>query len=195
MKTISIAKCLLLSVILTSCATIYKEEVVATMEKKERPQWASLSTPYFVKDSKVYYVGVAEANASARIPQLMRVSENNARSEISKEVNNQINVVFQNVQEDLGDGGQIARLYSSEVSKFLAHGLKTEERYWEKVYIQDVKNGEKLITRTYSLISMRVSDLRKAVREAHTQTKISPAVKKSLDAQIVNEITMNNSSY
>jgi hypothetical protein len=195
MKTIFIGKLVILSMILTSCASIYKEQVVAKMEEKERPEWASLSSPYFVKNSKVYYVGVAEASSSSRIPALMRVSENNARSEISKEINNQINVVFQNVQEDLSEGGQFARLYSSEVSKFLAHGLRTEERYWEKIYIQDIKNGEKLITRSYSLISIHLSDLKKAIREAHTKTQISPAIKKSLDIQIVNEIMANNSNY
>lgn len=192
MKSLSI---LLVLVTFVGCATIYREEVVATMESREKPKWATLENAYFIEKDKVFYVGVTEAISTSRTSALLRVSDINARSEIAKEINNQINVVFQNIQEGIDDGGNFARLYSSEVSKFLSHGIKIEKRFWEKVYIQNPKYGHEVVTRAYSLLSIKRSSLRKPIKLASTKSTITRKMREILDKQIMNEIENNTSEF
>jgi hypothetical protein len=182
-------KCILLVLfLLTSCASM-KDTVVSSMEDQERPKWATLSQTITTKKGKIYVVGFTEGLASDRVSALFRVSDNNARFEISREISNQMNYIYQNLEEGVQEGGQLSRFYGTEVSKYLAHGIRQEKRYWEKVRTID-ENGDPVIKlRLYSLISMRESDLKKAIRETITQKReITKAIKQKIDAHMISEI-------
>ena len=173
---------------LFSCAS-YKDTVVTTMEDKDRPSWATLSSTLVTKKGKIYVVGYTEGMASNRISSLMRISDNNARFEISREVTNQMNYIYQNLEEGVEDGGGLSRFYGTEVSKYLAHGIRQEKRYWEKVKTFDEDGDTHIKIRVYSQISMKESDLKKAIRKAINSNKeMTKAIKKKIDDHMVMEI-------
>ena len=179
---------MLLSLMLIGCAS-YKESTVSTMEDKERPEWASLSKTVFQKGGQIFVVGYTEGLASNRISALMRISDNNARFEVSREITNQMNFIYQNLEEGVSDGGQLSRFYGTEVSKHLSSGIRQEKHFWEKVKVYD-ENGDPLLrVRVYSLISMRESDLRKAIRETiFEKREITKAIKEKIDAHMISEV-------
>jgi len=189
MKTILILlKLILLNSIMTSCAS-YNESTISTMEDRERPEWATLSKTVYKKGGRLFVVGYTEGLASNRISALMRISDNNARFEVSREITNQMNYIYQNLEEGVGDGGQLSRFYGTEVSKHLSNGIRQERRFWEKVKVYD-ENGDPLIrTRVYSLISMKESDLRKAIRNTiFEKREITKAIKEKIDSHMISEV-------
>ena len=173
---------------LTSCAS-YKDQVLSSMEGKDKPKWASLSKTITEKKGKLYIVGYSEGRASNRISSMLRISDNNARFEIAREISNQMNFIYQNLEEGVESGGQLSRFYGTEVSKHLSHGIRQEERYWEKVRTID-EDGEAIIRlRVYSLISFKQSDLKKAIRRVINEKKqITKAIKEKIDAHMITEI-------
>tara|TARA_Y100000768_G_C23988511_1_gene690520 strand:- start:1877 stop:2437 length:561 start_codon:yes stop_codon:yes gene_type:complete len=178
----------LLVLILTSCAS-HQDQVLQTMEDIERPEWATLSQTIHSKGGKLYAVGYTEGQASNRISALMRISDNNARYEFSREITNQMNFIYQNLEEGVSEGGQLSRFYGTEVSKFLAHGIRQEKRYWEKVKTFDAEGEPTIRLRIYSLISIRESDMKKAIRQAINDKKeITKAIKQKIDDHMVSEV-------
>jgi hypothetical protein len=113
----------ILTMLFTSCASL-TDQVLTTMDDSERPAWATLATTVSAKNGRVYSVGYTEGMASNRVSALMRVSDNNARFEISREITNQMNFIYQNLEEGVEEGGQLSRFYGTEVSKYMAHGIR-----------------------------------------------------------------------
>lgn len=179
-----------MTLVFMSCSTTsYQDEVIQTMENREHPEWATLSQTYFTKDGKIFFVGYTEGASSNRISAMLRISDNNARLEFAREITNQMNFIFQNIEEGIGEGGQLTRFYGTEVSKFLAHGIRQEKRFWEKVKYRDEDGDLVIKTRIYSLVSMRESELKKAIRESiNANNEITKAVKDKIDAHMVSEI-------
>lgn len=175
--------------LLASCATSYKDEVVAQMEDNERPAWATLSKTMSIKNGKIFVVGYTEGRASNRISSLLRVADNNARFEISREITNQMNYIYQNLEEGLEDDAGLSRFYGTEVSRFLANGIRQEHRYWEKVRIFDDEGQPVIKLRVYSQISMKKSDLKKAIRRAiNEKSQLDKSVKQRIDDHMAQEV-------
>lgn len=180
---------LLLTLVFASCATTYKDEVVATMEDSDRPKWATLSSTLTAKKGKIYVVGYTEGLASNRISSLVRVADNNARFEIAREITNQMNYIYQNLEEGLSDDGGMSRFYGTEVSRFLANGIRQEKRYWEKVRTYDEDGQPVIKIRVYSQISMKKIELKKAVRRAIAENnQLNKAIKDRIDDHMVAEV-------
>lgn len=179
---------LVIIAICTNCAS-YQESTISTMEGMDRPEWATLSKTVYKKSGRLFIVGYTEGLASNRISALMRISDNNARFEVSREITNQMNYIYQNLEEGVGEGGQLSRFYGTEISKHLSSGIRQERRFWEKVRVMD-ENGDPIFrTRTYSLISMRETDLRKAIRDTiYEKREITKAIKEKIDAHMVSEV-------
>lgn len=176
-------------VLIKSCASVSEKTVVRMKGHDEAPEWASLSKSTYVKSDRLYSVGFTEVNANARISAAFRISDNNARFEISREVTDDMAFIFQNLEEGLDDSGTLARFYGTEVSKLIVQNIRQEKRYWEKVQSFD-DSGERVYKlRLYSLVSIRKSDLKKAIKTTLDQGKgITPSIKNQIDLHITKEI-------
>lgn len=185
MKTIS----LFFLVFFVSCSSV-SEKVIQRMDDiNERPSWASISKTMFLKDGRVYSVGLSESEASARISAASRIADNNARFEISRMITNESSFIFQNAEEGLDDGGQLSRFYGNELSKHVSHGVRQENRYWEKVRSFNQDGDEIYKLRLYSMVSIKESDLKKAITEALNKEKgLTPQMQKAIDNHITRQI-------
>lgn len=170
------------------CASM-QDEVVQTMEGKDRPEWASMGKTVFSKGGKLYAVGMAEASGSARISSMLRISGNHARHEISRIVVNDLNYIYQNVQEGVDQVGELSRFYGSEVSGYMAQSIYPVEYYWEKVLVTTGYGEKELRFRAYSLIYIKESKLKKAIHEVVNKKKqLSPELKKKIDEHMGHQV-------
>lgn len=174
---------------LASCASV-GEKVITRMDGvDEKPKWANLSTTMYTKDGKVYSVGFTEVGARSRVSAAARISDNNARFEISRNVTDDMAFIFQNMEEGIDDSGTLARFYGTEVSKLIANGIRQEKRYWEKVKTFDDYGEPVYRLRVYSLASIKKSDLRKAISVSLNKGRgITPQIKDQIDQHITREI-------
>ncbi len=157
--------------------------------KDEKPKWATLSQTMFKKSGRIYALGFVDLPVDSRLSAAMKISDNNARYEVSREVQDDMAFIFQNVQEDIADSGQLTRFYGTEVSKNLLSGVKTEKRYWEKMQTFDENGDKSFRLRVYSLVSIKEGDLKKAIKRALDKGKgISPEIKKKIDDHMAREI-------
>ncbi|MCF8059949.1 MAG: hypothetical protein K9K67_11670 [Bacteriovoracaceae bacterium] len=188
-KVIFLLSLIFLMAFMPSCSSL-GEKVLARMDGiSDRPEWASLSKTTFTKEGKIMVVGYAEVQADAQIGAAMKLSDNNARFEISRRITNDMGFIFQNLKEGVLDGGDLSRFYGMEISKTLSSDTVTEKRYWEKVETFD-SYGEKIYKlRLYSLVSIKESSLRKAIARANAkQSEISPELKKEITDHLQSEI-------
>ena len=175
--------------LMPSCSSIGEKVLVRMEGETERPSWATLSKTTFTKEGKIMVVGYAEVVADAQIGAAMKLSDNNARFEISRRITNDMGFIFQNLKEGVLDGGDLSRFYGMEISKTIASDTVTERRYWEKVQTFD-SYGEKVYKlRLFSLVSIKSSTLRRAVANANAkQNEISPELKKEITDHLQTEI-------
>ena len=80
-------------------------------------------------------------------------------------------------------------MYASEISKHMAHGIRQEKRYWEKVQTFD-SEGERVVKlRLYSLASIKESDIKRAISEVISKdSKLDPQIKEQINGHISREI-------
>ena len=187
MKTLLI---ILVIVLGASCSTVFQERVlVRSDDLSERPSWAQVGVTNFVKEGRLFVVGLAEHDVNSRIPAVARIADNNARFEISRMITNDLAFIFQNMEEGVGEGGDLSRMYASEISKHMAHGIRQEKRYWEKVQTFD-SEGERVVKlRVYSLASIKESDIKRAISEVISKdSKLDPQIKEQINGHISREI-------
>lgn len=170
---------LLVTLILVSCSST-GERTIASMDGNKRPAWATLEKSVSVKEGKVLIVGFKELDADAKISAAFRLSDNSARGELSKMINTQFSSILQNLEEGVGDSGEMARYYSSEVSKMGLNELRVVNRYWEKVQSLDRDGETTFRLRVYSLAELPEMKLKKMIRESMNKDTIPPEVKKQV---------------
>jgi hypothetical protein len=169
---------LLATLTLASCSSTIKERTIASMDDTSRPGWASLEKSAVVKDGKLFILGFKELDADAKISSALRLSDNAARGELAKMIKNDFSSILQNLEEGVGDGGEMARFYSSEVTKLSLNELRVVNRYWEKVQSFDRDGEATYKLRVYSLAEIPEAKLKKLIRQALNNDGISQEVKK-----------------
>ena len=181
-------KKLFLIILLASCSSFSEKVVQRIDDVDEKPHWASISKSTWIENGRMYAVGLHEANEGARIPALIRVSDNNARFEISRKITNEMAFILQNMEEGVEEGESLTRFYGAEVSKMIAHGINQEKRYWEKVLVPGL-DGRELKIRTFSLVSISQADLNKAIREALNKDRgLDPKIKQQMTDHLAREL-------
>ena len=171
-------KFIILSLILSSCASSYKERVIETMDQKDRPEWADLTKTMYEKKGKIYALGISESPIDSRISALIRIADNNARYEISRFIQNEMGFIFQNVEEGTSGGSELSHYFSTEVSKTLVSGIASESRFYEKILKTNADGDKDLNYRTYALVSIKKGDLKRSVRRAmEKENQLSNALK------------------
>jgi hypothetical protein len=175
------------SLALVSCSSL-SEKTVSKMDDKDRPAWANQEKVVSLKDGKFQILGFQELPADAKISAAFRLSDNSARTELSKMVDTQFSSILQNLEEGVGDDGNLSRFYASEVSKNVLRELKIASRYWEKVQSFDRDGVKTYRLRVYSLAEIPESHYKRLVRERMERDKVDPEVKKQVLGHFENEI-------
>lgn len=178
---------LIIMVSLVSCGSAdysnYKDVIISRMDQmEERPKWATMDQSSFEKDRKIYFTGYSEAGAGARTSIMFKISDSNARVNISKTVNVFVSNMFQNSTEGEDGDSNFIRNYTEEETKSLLNNIKIERRYWEKVKTIDNSGDEVFRLRCYSLASIEKEKLRRLISQV-SSTGISDDLLKKLDGQ------------
>ena len=167
------------SIFAVSCSSV-SEKRIASQDDDSKPSWANLDKSLVAKDGNLMILGFKELDADAKISAAFRMSDNSTRTELSKLIHNQFSTIFQNLEEGVGDEGEMARFYSSEVSKTSLRELRVTNRYWEKVQSFD-RDGQKTYRlRVYSLAEIPESKLKKLIHETMNKDSIPAEVKKQV---------------
>ncbi|MCK5882762.1 MAG: hypothetical protein KAG61_03670 [Bacteriovoracaceae bacterium] len=173
-----------------SCSS-FSEKIVSRMDgADERPEWASEGKAMYEKNGRLYAVGYTEVSGDARVSSAMRVADNNARHEVARLITNTTSYMFQNAEEGVDGGAEMARFYGNELSKYQSHGTRQESRYWERVLTFDSNEEKVLKLRIYSLVSLTKKDVKKAIKLAlqKNKQKISPEMQKAVDNHMTAQI-------
>jgi hypothetical protein len=170
----------LISLILVSCASSIGDRTIASMDDVSKPDWANQQKSVTTKDGKIRILGFNEVSGDAKISAAFRLSDNTARSELSKMIENNLSTITQNLEEGVTDEGGMTRTYSSEVSKSVIRELPIVHRYWEKVLVMDAEGEKNIRLRTYSMAEIPESKFKKLIKEKLDKDKIDPEVKKQV---------------
>ncbi len=173
--------------VMISCSS-FSDKVVSTMEDKERPSWATQEKVVNVKDGTLHILGFQELDVSAKISSAFRMSDNAARNELSKLIENQFSSIFQNLEEGVEDSGGLVRFYSSEVTKNVLRDFKIKSRFWEKIKTIDSDGNNNFRLRVYSLAEIPESNYKKMIKEKVYQQNLDPAVKNQVLNHFESEI-------
>ena len=148
-----------------------KIKVIETVPKGDQPSWVKDGKDYFEKESKMYYVSVAEGFGNLEASK--RASMAAVQTKIAEQVKNTIGVEFGRSLEagayEESTGGYLKDVFISNVNKVNISGVVVEATYSEK--IQEQKGSEsKLFWRSYSLASLPVSTYKDLVKRAFDDT-------------------------
>lgn len=189
MKSIRVILCLFVCAVFVSCSSVYSEKVVHRMDGlSERPEWATMTRSMFKKEGYIYVVGLSSGEEGSRISALARISDNNARHELSKFITSEVGFVFQNLEEAV-DEEQIANYYSSEISKTVLRGMITEKKYYEKIQVNSPREGTSIRVDVYTLIKIKEKHLKRLVRKASKRNdKTSEEVEALISQKLISSI-------
>jgi len=164
-----------------------KDETLSTMNDKSQPEWADEGQPFVIKGGKVFSVGVTTLRGDERPEAGMRISENNARANFSKAIENRMEFIFQGSEENASFDSTQAKWIGSEASNLVSHSMTVGGHWWKR-YAQSSEDGSRHIYyKIYSLVTMPESDLKQAIYSAvhkgESQHKLSENFQKQVDGQ------------
>jgi hypothetical protein len=154
---------LTLAIILTSCAS-YKDTIY-TMEDNSKPSWVRLDKPTWEENGKIFVVSVAEVPHDSNYSSAKRISDNAARSELTKLVKNTISN-DQTTTEDLKE--KIYQLQSSEQMSVVTKKMTVEKNWFEIVEVNNLDETKRKELHVYSLVSIKKEDLKELIKENPT---------------------------
>ena len=158
------------------------------MDGNDRPGWANQQRAVTIKDGNMMILGFQEVPVDSKISAAFRLSDNSARTELSKLIGNQFSSIYQNLEEGLGDDANMSRFYATEVSKNLLRELKISSRYWEKIQSFDRDGLKTFRLRVYSLAEIPEVNYKRLVREKIEREKLDPEMRQKALVHFENEI-------
>ncbi len=164
-----------------------KDQVLSTANDKSQPEWADETTPWQIKSSKVYSVGITTLRGDERPEAGARIAENNARANFAKAIENRMEFIFQGSEENASLDSTQAKWIGSEVSSLTSSAMTVEGHWWKR-YAQTQEDGsQRIFYKIYSLVTMTEVDLKKAIMAAmnkgSNQHKLSENFQKQVDKQ------------
>lgn len=151
---------ILLLIIFTSCAS--HRDVIYSLNDDSRPSWADVSNTIWEKDGKIYSLGFAELDYDDNLSAGFKVASNNAKSNLSSYIKNNITNDINNNQ---GLKNQDFNALTSEYSKVVTRKIKPEKGFYEKVSFENVDESLKYKLHVYSLISIEKNIFQKLTEE------------------------------
>ena len=143
-----------------------KDETLSTLNDSSQPDWADESHPFVFRAGKAYSLGVTTLRGDERPEAGERISENNARANISKTIEDRMEFIFQNAEENASLDSTQAHYIGSEVSSLTSHSIKLEGN-WYKRFAQSQDDGSRRIFyKIYSLVSIPEDDLKRAINDS-----------------------------
>jgi hypothetical protein len=150
--------------VFVSCSSSPQKVVYRMDDVGSKPDWATLSKSVWKKDGKYFAVGRADADNSANVTALARVADNNAKTELSRMIQNEVGVQFQNGAEGVHGAG-LVKFIGTESSLVNTQELIVEDRYFEKVAIDNGTEVPTMETHFYSLVSIPTSTVQKLFKD------------------------------
>lgn len=164
-----------------------KDEVLATANDKSQPDWADDTQPFVIKNGKVYSVGVTTLRGDDRPEAGQRISENAARANFAKAIENRMEFTFQHAEENTSFEGTQAKWIGAEVSSLTSHSMTVEGHWWKR-YAQSLEDGSRRIFyKVYSLVTMPESDLKQAIFAAVHKGVDAHKLSDGFDKQVTNQ--------
>lgn len=164
-------------------------KVIETMNDDSKPEWANLSKTTWKADGRVWAIGFSEGDKSASISALSRISDNNAKTELTRMISNEIGAVLQNSSEGVSTQGDQSRWIGTEKSQVWSNQVTPEKRYYEKKLYSNGSDTPTLKVEHYSLVSIPEETYQDLISSYKRQrTPASEGLQKTLDSQL-NKLT------
>lgn len=143
----------ILATFFVSCSSTYKRTVYKMNDVSSKPSWANLEKTVWMDDGKHYAVGYVEAEDGANMNALFKMAENNARTELTKTLSNEVVATSEN--SNTGTHSQDFSSVSKEYSSVWNQGITPEKRYYEKVrYTYVDEDSKEIKVLVYALVSV-----------------------------------------
>lgn len=150
--------------ILASCSSSnYK--VIEKMNDSSKPGWADLSKTTWKEDGKLWAIGFAEGDQGSNLSALARISDNNAKTELTRMISNDIGAVLQNTSEGVNSQSDQSRWIGTEKSQVWSNQVTPEKRYYEKKLYSNGTDTPTMKVEYYSLVSIPEGTYRELLAE------------------------------
>lgn len=162
-----------------------EDEILSTSNDKSQPSWADETKPFYIEDGKVYSVGLTTLRGDERPEAGMRISENNARANIARAIQNRMEFIFQNAEENSDYDSRQARYIGSEVSSLTSSAITVQGHWYKRYATSDEDGSRRIVYKIYSLVTMPEDELKKAINKAVNhrvvEQKLSPTFQEQVD--------------
>lgn len=160
---------LMLAIITLSACSSSPYEVVESLDGNDRPEWASIAKTSWKSDGYVHAVGIAEGVPADRVTALMRIADNNAKSEITRLMANEIGVDFKNIEAGLRGEGSYSFI-GTEKSFVSVQELAITGRHFENFKLKKVEDAP-VKTHFYTKVSIPEATYNRLIKEAREKAQ------------------------
>ncbi len=183
---------ILASSFLMSCSSAPKtteyevDKVVARMDDMSaRPSWAKESKFVFNEDNSWVILGVVEVPGDSRVQAAFKMSDANARGNLSQKIETSILKIVETSDTGLGLEDQSLKSLIREISQTSLKNVDIDDRYWEKV-ARTTSSGERiLVMKVFSKLKISKFDFIKTTAAQVEKSKSAPTdVKNKVESLI-----------
>lgn len=164
-----------------------EDEILSTSNNKSQPDWADETKPFYIENGKVHSVGLTTLLGSERPEAGMRISENNARANIAKIIQNRMEFIFQNSEENAAFDSTQSKYIGSEVSSLTSSSIMVKGHWYKRYATSEEDGSRRIYYKIYSLVTMPEEELKRAIDRAINhrvdERKLSPTFQEQVDRQ------------
>ena len=147
--------------------------------KSETPAWADGSIAMAEESSDVIFVSQVSMGANSRTEACLKAAELDGRSSMARYIKEHISTSGQvNERDAASDPGYEA--LTAFLSQSKLSGVKTTQRYWEKVEQSDESGERVLKLRCVAKLAVNKAELQRQLREATTANGGNAQIRASL---------------
>ena len=147
--------------------------------KSETPAWADGSVAMTEESSDVVFVSQISMGANSRTEACLKAAELDGRSSMARYIKEHISTSGQvNERDAASDPGYEA--LTAFLSQSKLSGVKTTQRYWEKVEQSDESGERVLKLRCVAKLAINKAELQRQLREATTANGGNAQIRASL---------------
>lgn len=181
---------------MAGCGGSMGDKVIARSDElSSRPSWVKDDNPVIIKNGDMFVTSMTAIRSdSVNISQGYRIAENQAKTDLSNAIKTDIKTNFVNAQEGVEGDRFRTEFLSIEKSEIAFSGLLPENRYWEKVLVNNAGGDKEIEYRFYARMKIKEADFKKQMKEFLSGNKGLSAEFNARVSQTVNEFTLSHTT-
>ena len=162
------------------------DKVIARMDDMSaRPAWAKESKFVFNEDNNWVILGVVEVPGDSRAQAAFKMSDANARGNLSQKIETSILKIVEASDTGLGLEDQSLKSLIREISQTSLKNVDMDDRYWEKVARTTSSGERQMVMKVFSKLKISKGDFIKLTTAQAEKSKAAPTdVKNKVESLI-----------